>query len=210
MLLSLLFRNVTGGMGLPTQLGALTIDVTVNEQHSFISEPTEFPIEGGSTISDNVKLLPRMLRIEGFVTDTPLVARGVSLGRSRSASAFMMLETMFTLRIPFIVVSQLRIYRNMVIKDLTVPKTAESALRFTCNMQELTFVTGQNVLIPGGGGGGVGGGGGGGAGSLSADNVANPAANAVGVDAGRQVGEEASEAVANSGSVLYNLSRRLF
>lgn len=216
-LLQFLFNAALGGStGLPTQIGLITLDVTIEETHDRRAEPTDFPIEGGSSISDHVRLQPNKLTVSGFITDTPLLLndlglQGVGLGRARAATAFQLLESMFEARLPFTVVSQLRVYQNMVIESLSVPKTRESALRFRVTMQELKLVSGQNVLIPASAseaaksaqssGGGASGGG---AGSLGAGNVSNAARDGVGVDAGRQVATIAPSATAEKGSLLHS------
>lgn len=204
MLISLLFRNLAGAMNLPSQIGALTLDVTLEESHEYSSEVSDFPIEGGTSISDHVRLLPRQLTMRGFVTDTPLVNVGLPLGRSRASSAFFLLEAMWQRRIPIIVVSQLRIYRNVIIKSLTIPKERELALRFTAVMQELQIVSGQNVLIPNAPGQ-ASAANGGGVGSMTASNVASPAAHSVGTDAGRQAAGVASESVTRESTALHKL-----
>lgn len=200
--LSLLFRNLAGARNLPTQIGVLTLDVTVEEEHHFDADVTEFPVEGGAVITDHVRLNPRRLTLTGFVTDTPLSSLGLSLGRSRSASAFFALETMWQLRIPFVVVSQLRIYRNMVIESLSVPKTREKALRFTCTMKEINVVFSQTAVIPGEPANVANGGG---AEALSSTNVTRKVADTVGMDAGRQVATEAAPAAAERASILYKV-----
>lgn len=210
-LLSLLFRNLAGARNLPSQIGLLTVDVTLEESHELGAELTDWPIEGGALITDHVRLQPRSLTVRGFVSDTPLNAVGLSLGRSRAASAFFILETMWQARIPFVVVSQLRVYRNMIIDSLVVPKQREEALRFTCTMREVTIVSGQNTLLPAtsdttasnaspqvvSNGGGVS--------KLATPNVSRPTVDAVGVDAGRQVAAPVTEAITERASVLYGI-----
>jgi hypothetical protein len=188
--LSLLFRNLAGARHLPSQIGVLTLDVTVEESHDFSADVTEFPIEGGAVITDHVRLRPRQLNITGFVTDTPLVSVGLSLGRSRAASAFFTLETMWQMRIPFVVVSQLRIYRSMVIEKLSVPKAREQALRFSCTMKQIQIVYAQTTMVPEMTGNTKNGGG---AGKLTDGNTSRVGDQA-GQDAGRQVGDEVEPA----------------
>lgn len=210
-ILSLLFRNLAGAKNLPSRIGWLTVDVTIEESHDFGAGVTDWPVEGGALITDHVRLKPKSLTITGFVSDTPLDLVGLSLGRSRAASAFFVLEQMWQARVPFTVVSQLRVYNNMVIESLSVPKQREQAIRFTCSMREVQLVSGQNTLLPatsettanssspqiGLNGGGVS--------SLSPSNVARPAADAIGVDAGRQVTTPVSDAATKSSSILYKV-----
>lgn len=147
-LLTLLFRSLAGAAGLPTQIGLLTVDVTLQESHEFGARATDWPVEEGTVITDHVRLEPRALTIEGFVTDTPIAF--TSVGNVRSATGFEILEQLWEARTPFIVVSQLRYYENMIIESLVIPKNRESALRFTCNMREVVLVSGQNTLLPAG------------------------------------------------------------
>lgn len=188
-LLTFLFRSLGGALGVPTQIGLLSVDVTIQESHEFGAQVTDWPIEGGSVITDHVRLEPRSLTIEGFVSDTPLDSIG--LGNVRSATAFELLEQLWEARVPFIVISQLRFYTSMVIESLVIPKTRESALKFTCTMREVTIVSGQNALLPAGESSNAGASAakttslGGGTGALGAGNVSD-VTNAAGVDAGRQ------------------------
>jgi hypothetical protein len=208
-LLNLLFRNLTRGAGLPSQVGLLTLDVTIEESHEFGARVTDFPVEGGGLVSDHVHLEPKSLTITGFVTDTPLVFRGFSLGMSRAASAFYILEDMWQARIPFVVVSQLRVYRNMVIESLIIPKSREQAIRFTCTMREITFVYGQNTLIPTGSENSVASPAisknGGGVGALAPDNVDQYTRDTVGLDAGRQIATNVTPVVEENASILYGI-----
>lgn len=198
MLLSLLYQTVLGSFGLPNAMGALVLDATLEESHEFGARVTEFPIEGGAIITDHVALQPRTLTLQGFVTDTPLALANFSLGRSRTASSYFLLEEMWRARIPFAVVSRLKLYENMVIESLVIPKDKEGALRFTCTMKQLTFVSGQNVAIGGGKNGS-------GSGKLAGNNVARPQ-DALGTDGGRQAAPEASpEAAGEASSILYRI-----
>lgn len=210
MILSFLFRSVLSGRGIRSQIGTLTLDVTLNEIHNRNSEVTEFPIERGSIISDHVLLRPKTLQIVGFVSDTPVSSYGFSLGNSRASSAFLQLEGLWQLRIPFVVISQLAVYRNMVIEDLRIPKTNESALRFNCVLKQLNLVSGQNVLMPAtadqslqndptiaANGGGARG--------LSAGNVTSPAQDATGIDVGRQTAPPATVTESSGASSLLRI-----
>lgn len=194
-LLTLLFKSLAGAAGVPTRIGLLTVDVTVEESHEMSAQVTDWPIEGGSLISDHVRLEPRSLTISGFISDTPLFRDGVYLGNGRSMTSFALLEQMWKARVPMIVVSQLKYYDQMVIESVTIPKTRESALRFNCKLREIVTVTGQNALLPANdsSAGAATGSSGGGIGSLTNGNVSN-VSNSVGIDAGRQVASPASAA----------------
>ena len=204
-LLSLLFRVATSGSNIRTQIGLVTLDVTISEEHHRSARVTEFPIEGGGNINDHVSLGPKTLDIEGLITDTPFSESGFSLGRSRASTAFFVLEQLWEYRIPFIVYSQLAVYPNMVIESLDIPKSRASELRFKCKLRQLTIVSGQSAIIPAGDGSPVttppgvlslGGG----ANALSFGNVSVPQVAALGVDMGRQIATQATAGIAAKAS----------
>lgn len=193
-ILSLLFRTVVGSKKLPTVIGVLTVDVTLSEEHSFEAQATEWPVETGAVITDHVHLKGRRLTIEGFVSDTPLDTWLLpDLGRGRSASALFYLEYIWRARIPFTVVSQLLIYRNMVIENIRVPKARESGIRFTVEMREIELVTSVSSTLPATTNEGLKSSqsataaNGGGTGALNSGNVSPENANTI--NAGRQAGK---------------------
>lgn len=200
-ILSLLFRSTFGGSGIKSQLGLLTLDVTIEEVHERSARVTEFPIEGGGNINDHVSLRPKVLRIKGLVTDTPFEDSGFALGRSRASSAYFTLEQMWQLRIPFICYTQSAVYGNMVIETLSLPKSAESALTFDATLRQLTIVSGQNSIVPTSVGGSLSpspaiSGLGGGVAGLVSGNVSLPEVAAMGIDVGRQAVTQATAGIA--------------
>lgn len=50
----------------------LEMDATMREQHTYNAQPTENPIEDGSTITDHVNIKPRELQLECIITNNPL------------------------------------------------------------------------------------------------------------------------------------------
>lgn len=209
MLLQMLIQGVTQSIGLPSMIGLVMVDVTLEETHNFKAIPTDFPVEGGSFITDHVRLEPLSLSISGFVTDTPLTSSGIGLGRAKTVSTFYLLEQMWRDRVPFTVLSQLRIYSNMIVESVSIPKSRESALRFNATLREIQFAYGQNAFIPAtsdkslqnssvqASGGGIS--------EMTSSNVANVARDSVGVDAGRQVTEVTSGAAAENASILHQV-----
>ena len=67
MSLSLLF-----GARKPKTIGELELDATIQETHEYQNDVTEYPVEDGSTLSDNIRLAPERVTISGFVTNTPV------------------------------------------------------------------------------------------------------------------------------------------
>lgn len=155
----------------------ISIDCTVKEIHKIDSPPTEYPVEDGTTISDNVLLKPATLDIEGIISDAPisliqsLVSTGIShflppigvlgasvgvalfnaLSKSESPSvvAFGQLLELQQSRTPFDVVTRLKRYESMWIKSLSVPRDATTGktLQFTVNLVQIILVSPQMINI---------------------------------------------------------------
>ncbi len=54
------------------RIGRFILDVSLSEDHKFESDITDFPVESGGSISDNIRPKPIQVTITGIVTDTPL------------------------------------------------------------------------------------------------------------------------------------------
>lgn len=53
-------------------IGTIWIDVSLSETHQLSAEVTEHPVEDGSAISDNIRPAPRVIQLEGLVTNHPI------------------------------------------------------------------------------------------------------------------------------------------
>lgn len=53
----------------------LQADATISETHAMESQPTVFPLEDGSVISDHIIQQPPVITVTGVVTDTPIITK---------------------------------------------------------------------------------------------------------------------------------------
>lgn len=52
-------------------IGTIWVDVSISEQHQLSADVTEHPVEDGGAISDHVRPTPRVVHLEGLVTNHP-------------------------------------------------------------------------------------------------------------------------------------------
>ena len=153
--------NLAGS--LPLSLNTLTgivVDATVSEEHVSTADLTENPVEDGAKVTDHVQLKPSQLTIEGVISDTPLgyavigniqnLVRSVAtlFGlSSRSTDAFNNLRKLQESRKPFTVITGLKRYTNMIMTDLSVPRTATTggAIHFRAVMKEIRIVKSKSA-----------------------------------------------------------------
>lgn len=136
-------------------VAGIVVDATVSETHLSSCDLTENPVEDGAKITDHVQLKPSELTIEGVISDSPLgyavvgniqnlVRSTKSLfgGSSRSIDAYNDLLLLQKSRQPFTVITGLKRYENMIMTELSVPRTAQTgnAIHFRASMKEIRIV----------------------------------------------------------------------
>lgn len=144
-----------------TSLEAIVMDATLTESHAHTADVTEFPVEKGSAVTDNVRGKPIALRVDGFVSDFPLQSNIV---QQLAAGAFtqkptaelrrsqQVLDKLIQLKdkgVTITVTTGIRTYKNMVISSVIVnrDKTTAQGIRMDINMREIQVVETQTVEI---------------------------------------------------------------
>jgi hypothetical protein len=149
-------------------VAGIVVDATVSEEHVSNCETTDNPVEDGSDVTDHVHIKPIELTIDGVISDSPLgfavvgniqnFARSITnlFGKKtpRSIEAFNSLLDLQKSRTPFTVLTGLRRYENMILTELSVPRTSQTgaAIHFSAKMKQIRIVSSKTIS-----GGGVGG-----------------------------------------------------
>ena len=137
----------------------IPLDASISESHSFNSRVSQFPIEDGSSISDNIVNDPIGLDITGFVTNTPVILFTQNIsniidntsGGDRVKTAFEALLSLRESKETFTIVTGLKTYENMVFTSLTFPRdktTGTTNLRFNAKVINIKFVASRTVVSP--------------------------------------------------------------
>lgn len=149
----------------PTRIGpTMLLDALVRESHDRQAEVTEFPVETGANISDNIRNRPREVSIDGFISNNPVrflggipktLIRGtpgaddsvVGPNLNLIALAFAELERLYDARELIEVATPRRLYQNMAITRLNIPKdrSTGAALRFSVSFREVERVETRTV-----------------------------------------------------------------
>lgn len=151
---------------IPILIAGFRIDASITERHVYQSEATEFPVESGSPISDNIRNLPIEVSIEGVVSNTPLGELATVRGEGGEVTlndgsvvpaqtpvelARAKFEGIWRARQPITIVTTLDTYKNMVMTSLEVPRTASDggadAYRFSATFRQVTIVTTERITV---------------------------------------------------------------
>lgn len=126
----------------------VSFDTMVSEEHRFSSRVTYFPIEGRqegqSTVSDHIINQPDIVVLSGLITDTPL---NIFAQFDRSVSAFNSLVQLHERRQIVDIVTGIRIYRNMAITSLDVPRNIKTGQTLTFNIEFQRIIFDDNVQL---------------------------------------------------------------
>lgn len=137
------------------------LDCTLKETHTFENEVTDFPVEGGSTISDNIRRKPIEIMLECVVSNTPIGVIALQGNHRPEAHPvewlFDYFEQMMERRETVFIITSLRTYATMAIESITVPRDAKSgkAMFFTMRLKQIKFVANERrkrVAVPNCGG----------------------------------------------------------
>ena len=136
-----------------TKIGDLVIDVCTKENIKFSSTVTEHPLETKESVNDHIYKNSQKLRIEGFITDSPLRVFGFietplqknsvsslinnvksflpfNQDAKPSVLAYQLLYQLWQDRALITVVTSLDSFTNMTITDLDSSKDPETGGRF--------------------------------------------------------------------------------
>jgi hypothetical protein len=125
-----------------TKIGEIPLDVSISQVHRFPSRITENPVEDGTLYSDHVVMLPVILEIEGRISDAPTSVYGIFTKTIKSQEAYQKLLSLQSNREPFEVVTGLNVYKNMLLEELQIPRTASDgqSIRFTAILREIQVI----------------------------------------------------------------------
>lgn len=154
----------------------IVIDATLSETHNFSATATDFPVETGFSISDNIINSPKEYSLEGLISDDPvdILQRGVvertvgwiipeelqgkinqnvldnSTTGKPSLANFIQLEEIFDKKLPVQIQCDLKLYKNMVMTSLSVPRSTHTyrALRFSATFKQIIIVDVEYVKAP--------------------------------------------------------------
>jgi len=122
------------------KIGTLELDATLEEQHEYNSEVTQYPIENGEKISDHVNLNPIRLTMRCFITQTPVQLLNVNtiLGNDLIQTAFDKLVEIRNSKDVVTVVSGLKIYPDMIM-SFSIPRDTRTgqSLQFTAKFTQI-------------------------------------------------------------------------
>jgi len=129
-------------------------DCTISESHSRPGSVTQWPVEEGSDISDHVQIDPVQLKMEGFVSNTPIGRTKGSYpvtgdGYTRGQQAHDAIVAIHGGKIPVDIFTDTVFYGPMIIETVNHDKTRgrSGGIWLNISLKEVNFVSAQDVRI---------------------------------------------------------------
>lgn len=122
----------------------ITFDTMVSEEHKFSSRVTYYPVESGTIVSDHILNQPDVVILSGLVTDTPL---NIFATFNRSVAVFNTLIQLHERRAVVDIVTGIKVYKNMAITSIDVPRTVKTGQTLTFNIEFQKIVFDETIQV---------------------------------------------------------------
>lgn len=122
-----------------SKFGSVTFDTVLTENHKYTCRVTHYPVETGTLVSDHIVREPEIVQLSGMVSDTPL---NILASFNRSVDAFNQLVEIQARRLVIKLVTGIKVYENMAISVLDVPRNMKTGqtLTFNIEFQKINYV----------------------------------------------------------------------
>jgi len=134
------------------------IDAVVKEAHEFDSEVTEYPVESGIEISDNIRIKPLRVTLECYVSNTPMgtlfdvrfPTDAAPEADDPADDAYARMLQIRKSRKTVTINTSLDEFQNMALVSFSVPRSSGEPdhLHFTAVFQQVTFITNERTTVP--------------------------------------------------------------
>ncbi|MFN3833380.1 MAG: phage baseplate protein [Allorhizobium sp.] len=119
-------------------IGPVPIDCIISEKLESTLDITEIPIENGSRVSDHAVVMPKKVTLD--------------LATGNAAATYAALERFQESRVPFTMVTGLKVFTSMLVKRISAERDAtfSKILKATVDLQEVILVGTSYVADPAG------------------------------------------------------------
>ena len=143
-----------GALSLGLQVfSVLRFDASIEEEHKVSVDITDHPVEDGAAMSDHRVKRPIEFTLTAIVTNTPpalgAIFRYANVA-TRDVDTWEILNTIAQNKALLTVVTTLKTYENMVIKEMSAPRTAAlgNSLEVTITFREAFVAESEEVVAP--------------------------------------------------------------
>ncbi len=132
----------------PTSLGNIEFDAVISFTETLASDIPDYPVEKGAYVSDSILKKPVEVELVALITNMPVTWRDRHPTSNRVETVKQQLREMYLSGELFTLTRPDKIYKNMGITNLTIPKDSKlNAIEVTMNLKQVTITSVKTVDI---------------------------------------------------------------
>ena len=110
------------------------------------AEVTSYPVENGADVSDHVQIKNNTFSMSGVITETPIrlmhdMLHSAGVNGTRISQAITYLDQIFEARQPIILVTEHRVYENVILRGISYDYQSEHAMQFDLEFEQIRLVS---------------------------------------------------------------------
>lgn len=110
------------------------------------ADVTSYPVENGADVSDHVQVKNNTFTLSGVITETPIrlmqdMLHSAGVNGTRISQAITYLDQIFDARQPIILITEHRVYENVILKGISYDYQSEYAMQFDLEFEQIRLVS---------------------------------------------------------------------
>lgn len=110
------------------------------------ADVTSYPVESGADVSDHVQIKNNTFTLSGMITETPIrlmrdMLYSAGVNGTRISQAITYLDQIFDARQPIILITEHRVYENVILKGISYDYQSEFAMQFDLEFEQIRLVS---------------------------------------------------------------------
>ncbi|EPJ5097131.1 hypothetical protein JK156_04580 [Enterobacter ludwigii] len=116
------------------------------------AEVTSYPVENGAEVSDHVQIKNNTFKLSGIITETPVrlekdLLYSAGVNGTRISQAIQYLDKIFDSRQPITLVTEHKVYENVILSGVSYDYKSEFAMQFYLEFEQIRLVSTATVNV---------------------------------------------------------------
>lgn len=113
---------------------------------------TSYPVETGAEVSDHVQIKNNTFKLSGIITETPIrlekdLLYSAGVNGTRISQAIQYLDQIFDGRQPITLVTEHKVYENVILSGISYDYKSEFAMQFYLEFEQIRLVSKAEVNV---------------------------------------------------------------
>lgn len=116
------------------------------------AEITSYPVESGAEVSDHVQIKNNTFKLSGIISETPVrlekdLLYSAGVNGTRISQAIQYLDKIFDSRQPITLVTEHKVYENVILSGISYDYKSEFAMQFDLEFEQVRLVSTATVNV---------------------------------------------------------------